>query len=151
MQNSPLLGTKHICSDYQIVELQLRIKIRLSQNGFMKSLIFQKMTRIIWGISALCTNVHIFGEGHKILQNLHLTFDWHYIGQKKVWWRFRKILWPSQNIWTLLHNYMENVFASKNTSGSKKLFSDLSSLDLKNVWILLVIFFFICWCMVQHA
>ena len=26
--------------------------------------------------------VHIFLEGHKILQNLHLTFDWHYIGQK---------------------------------------------------------------------
>ena len=26
--------------------------------------------------------VHIFWEGHKILLNLHLTFDWHYIGQK---------------------------------------------------------------------
>ena len=26
--------------------------------------------------------VHIFWEGHKILQNLHLTFDWHYKGQK---------------------------------------------------------------------
>ena len=26
--------------------------------------------------------VHIFWEGHKILRNLHLTFDWHYIGQK---------------------------------------------------------------------
>ena len=25
--------------------------------------------------------VHIFWEGHKILRNLHLTFDWHYIGQ----------------------------------------------------------------------
>ena len=24
--------------------------------------------------------VHIFWEGHKILQNLHLTFDWHNIG-----------------------------------------------------------------------
>ena len=37
--------------------------------------------------------VHIFWEGHKILRNLHLTFDW---------WRFPKILWPSQNIWTLI-------------------------------------------------
>ena len=45
--------------------------------------------------------VHIFWEGHKILQNLHLTFDWHYIFRTKVRWRFRKILWPSQNIWTL--------------------------------------------------
>ena len=26
--------------------------------------------------------VHIFSEGHKILRNLHLSFDWHYIGQK---------------------------------------------------------------------
>ena len=26
--------------------------------------------------------VHIFWEGHKIMRNLHLTFDWHYIGQK---------------------------------------------------------------------
>ena len=26
--------------------------------------------------------VHIFWEGHKILRNLHLTFDWHYTGQK---------------------------------------------------------------------
>ena len=27
--------------------------------------------------------VHIFWEGHKILGNLHLTFDWHYIGEKQ--------------------------------------------------------------------
>ena len=26
--------------------------------------------------------VHIFWDGHKILWNLHLTFDWDYIGQK---------------------------------------------------------------------
>ena len=26
--------------------------------------------------------VHIFEEGRKIVQNLHLTFDWHYIEQK---------------------------------------------------------------------
>ena len=43
--------------------------------------------------------VHIFGEGHKILRNIHLTFD--YI-QSKERWRFRKILWPSQNVWTLI-------------------------------------------------
>ena len=96
--------------------------------------------------------VHIFWEGHKILRNLHLTFDCYtailknlnfcansarsktwsrknisWIERKslltkpsnvlpflhiklnwrknskrtKVRWRFRKILWPSQNIWTL--------------------------------------------------
>ena len=28
------------------------------------------------------SKIHIFWEGHKILRNLHLTFDWHYIAQK---------------------------------------------------------------------
>ena len=52
----------------------------------------------------LC-EVHIFWEGHKILRNLHLTFDWLYsLHRTKVRWRFRKISWPSQNIWTLCRN-----------------------------------------------
>ena len=46
--------------------------------------------------------VHIFWEGHKILRNLHLTFVLCSASQKYVRWRFPKILWPSQNIWTLL-------------------------------------------------
>ena len=48
--------------------------------------------------------VHIFWEGHKILRNLHLAFvPCKYLvqDQSKVRWRFRKILLPSQNIWTL--------------------------------------------------
>ena len=47
----------------------------------------------IWkdAIGIECNKVHIFWEGHKILQNLHLTFDWNYIGPK-VRWRFLKIL-----------------------------------------------------------
>ena len=36
-------------------------------------------TLLLWYLKF---KVHIFWEGHKILQNLHLTFDWHYIGQK---------------------------------------------------------------------
>ena len=43
--------------------------------------------------------VHIFWEGHKILQNLHLTSTSYVVTVKR--WRFRIILWPSQNIWTL--------------------------------------------------
>ena len=35
--------------------LMLLLKVKLSQNGFMKSSIFQKMTQTIWRISALCT------------------------------------------------------------------------------------------------
>ena len=44
----------------------------------------------------MAVKVHIFWEGHKILRNLHLALH-----RTKVRWRFRKILWPSQNIWTL--------------------------------------------------
>ena len=44
--------------------------------------------------------VHTFWEGHKFLQNLHLDFHCLYCSSK-VRWRFRKILWSSQNIWTL--------------------------------------------------
>ena len=33
-------------------------------------------------IHNLC-KVHIFWEGHKILWNLNLVFDWHYIGKKQ--------------------------------------------------------------------
>ena len=27
------------------------------------------------------SKVHIYREGHKMLRNIHLIFDWHYIGQ----------------------------------------------------------------------
>ena len=40
--------------------------------------------------------VHIFWEGQKILRYLYLTFV-----LSKERWRFCKIGWPSQNIWTL--------------------------------------------------
>ena len=52
--------------------------------------------------------VHIFWEGHKILPNLHCRFDGYYIGQI----RFRKNLWPSQNVWTLDHtNHRRSIKA----------------------------------------
>ena len=40
--------------------------------------------------------VHMFWEDHKILRNLHLRFV--FCSASKI---FQKILWPSQNIWTL--------------------------------------------------
>ena len=52
-------------------------------------------------ILSVLNEVHIFWEGHKILRNLPLTLDYSTSGQAKVRGRFRKILWPSQNIWTL--------------------------------------------------
>ena len=45
--------------------------------------------------------VHIFWEGHKILWNLQHRFVVCSTYQSNLWWRFRKNLWPSQNIWTL--------------------------------------------------
>jgi hypothetical protein len=54
--------------------------------------------------SQYISKVHIFWEGHKILRNLPLTFDCStYVIQSKVRGRFRNILWPSQNIWTLFN------------------------------------------------
>ena len=46
-----------------------------------------------WIVTSVLYKVPIFWEGHKILRNLPLTFDCMYCR-----WRFRKILWPSQNI-----------------------------------------------------
>ena len=51
--------------------------------------------------------VHIFWEGHKIVRNLHLALH-----RTKVRWRFRKILWPSQNIWTLCHFRHNTLFGN---------------------------------------
>ena len=45
--------------------------------------------------------VHIFWEGHKIFA-ISSTYFWLQCIQSKVRGRFRKILWPSQNIWTLI-------------------------------------------------
>ena len=57
--------------------------------------------------------VHIFWQGHKNLRNLHLAL--HYI-RTKVRWRFRKILWPCQNIWTLKFKYCEKATQFKKIS-----------------------------------
>ena len=35
-----------------------------------------------WSVCKRLVKIHIFWEGQKILWTLHLTFDWHYIGQK---------------------------------------------------------------------
>ena len=52
--------------------------------------------------------LHTLWEGNKILRNLHLTFV-----LCSARWRFRKILWPSQNIWTLISKvgtFLEGTF-----------------------------------------
>ena len=47
----------------------------------------------------------IFWEGHTILPNLQSSpYFWLAVQRTKVRWRFHKILWASQNIWTLWMN-----------------------------------------------
>ena len=52
-------------------------------------------------------------------------FDWHYI---RLWWRFRKILWPSQNIWTLTQKFL--LFMRKISILLSHYFHGLPSLKL---------------------
>jgi hypothetical protein len=51
-------------------------------------------------------NVHVFWECQKIWRKSPPYF-WLALHRTKVRWRFHKILWPSQNIWTLkdTHNF----------------------------------------------
>ena len=56
----------------------------------------------MWAIKAV--KIHIFWEDHKILLKFHLAFDYSpclQYTQSIIKWRFRKILWLSQNICTL--------------------------------------------------
>ena len=48
--------------------------------------------KYIWANHCFLIKDHIFWGGHKILRNLHLTFDWHYISRAKVRWRFCGLL-----------------------------------------------------------
>ena len=61
--------------------------------------------QVLFGLNYLLADfpgkVHIFWEGHKFFRNLHQLFVLCTYCQSNDWWRFRKILWPSQNIWTL--------------------------------------------------
>ena len=54
------------------------VKVRLCQNGFMKSSIFQKMTRKIWRISGLCTINTLIAEILQIFQVIFWKID-HFI------------------------------------------------------------------------
>ena len=55
--------------------------------------------------------VHIFWEVHKIFAK-SLPIICPMYCQSNNWWRFRKILWPSHNIWTLqvCQKALDNIF-----------------------------------------
>ena len=62
------------------------------------------------------SKVHIFWEATKFCKSP--PYFWLALHRIKVRWRFRKILWPSQNIWTLtywksvLEMYPERMYSS---------------------------------------
>ena len=58
---------------------------------------FRQPSQNIW---ILRVKVHIFWEGHKIFVK-HPPYIWLTLHRTKVRWRFRRILWPFQNKWTL--------------------------------------------------
>ena len=67
--------------------------LKLAKNIFMSSSLQRRHENVFENLSL---KFHIFWEGHKILWNLHLTFDCVYCGQNGE--DFAKFLWPSQNI-----------------------------------------------------
>ena len=118
--SSNILRRSHFFLSWQkhneLLQFQIRVRILVCQvqNGWLFEIFVAFSANMNWTIYQLAitqpnileifNKVHIFCEGHKIyLRNLHLTFDLHYIlvHRTKARWRFRKILWPSQNIWTL--------------------------------------------------
>ena len=58
--------------------VQVKSKVKISQN----SVAFSEYTMnfMVFRSKMGPSKVHIFWEGHKNLRNLHLIFDWHYIG-----------------------------------------------------------------------
>ena len=92
-------GMKFICDicnkeyvDYSILK---RHKKNVHNVIMGRKLNFSTNKKDWFAQSILCPTitckVHIFWEGHKILRNLHLTFDWHYLHRTKVRWRFCKM------------------------------------------------------------
>ena len=77
---------------HQTQKFMLRFQIHLNWAHFLfpskflsitESKYFKKFAEnFIIGKQSFDIKVHVFWEGHKILRNLHITFDWHYIGQK---------------------------------------------------------------------
>ena len=70
------------------------LTLRFKRDTFLNFLLFRSVRK------SFRNKVHIFWEGHKNFAKSSLNFWLQYI-RSKVRGRFRKILWPSQNIWTL--------------------------------------------------
>ena len=92
-------------SKIQILNQEVQIKYKIHPSQFDNSTLKKIHGWVLIDLSNAMYNwfkVHIFWEGHKSLRNLPLTFDYSTYSQRG---RFRKILWPSQYIWTLTQNW----------------------------------------------
>ena len=72
---------------------------------------FKVLNAKLFPMDQFIHKVYTFWEGHTIMRNLHLTFALCSASQK-YWWRFRKILWPSQNTWTLSSTVLESIWCT---------------------------------------
>ena len=104
-----------IFANHQFIKIHFQTFLQNYIEMFLKII----SNEIFFSRSFYVFKVRIFWEGHKILQNLHLTFDCGYVLQSKVRWRFRKILWPSQNIWTTSLKLVKVSFSTKSIDFQK--------------------------------
>ena len=65
-----------ICPKYSVVKSHFLLKTQTNKVRFICSILMKKFEIRPWD------KVHIFWEGHKILRNLHLTFDYSTYSQK---------------------------------------------------------------------
>ena len=91
--------------------------------------------------------VHIFWEGHKNFAKSSPNFWLQYI-RSKVRERFRKILWPSQNIWTLKKEEKKLAVSYLRlylTKIPRHYVSWGLAIDCLQIWLAINIFYIIFW------
>jgi len=94
--------------------------------------------------------VRLFWESHKFLQNLHLSFVYSTI-KTKVRWRLYKILWPSQNIWTLNLWFFSSILITGSNKQFRKYESNLSRIFWPIRRTLFFVFSYYCWKMCVYS
>ena len=67
-------------SDHALLSFSIKKEIKRTSLYETKTLICYNYLKVRY--KNKLGKVYLFWVGHKILQNLHLTFEWHYIGQK---------------------------------------------------------------------
>ena len=81
MRCSPLLklfkpGSQTVQQLYQVRFLCFEFPQNPLKLSLTREIDAKKKTEQFLNDKVYCYKVHIFCEGHKFLQNLHLTFDW---------------------------------------------------------------------------